>query len=206
MTTEEKLSAFYMNCLTSATEEARRQSASHKAALEEMYQEHVRQKRVQSEAELAVRKEEMLRESNRALSEAQLKVRREYSARSQELRDALFRDVEKKLAEFKQTPAYIDYICKKVNMALHLSSDRENDILVYMDASDAGIIKEVSSRCGIRIREAEEPILGGVRAVIPSRQILIDFAFRDMLEEEKNAFSFRTCMSEGVYRGGQKKA
>ena len=202
MTTEEKLSAFYMNCLTSATEEAGRQNASHKAALEEMYLEHVRQKRIQSEAELAVRKDEMLRESNRALSEAQLKVRRKISARSQELKDALFRDVENKLADFRQTPAYIDYICKKVNMALHLSSDRDNDILVYMDASDAGIIKEVSAHCGIQIREAEEPILGGVRAVIPSRQILIDFAFRDMLEEEKNAFSFQSYTNQG----GHKKA
>lgn len=200
MTTEEKLDAFYMNCLTAATEEARRQTSAHKAALEELYQEHIRQKNLQSEAELAVRREEMQRESNRALSEAQLKVRREYSARSQELKDELFRDVEKKLADFKQTPAYIDYICKKVNMALHLSSDRENDILVYMDASDSGIVREVSSRCGVKIRMAEEAMLGGVRAVIPSRQLLIDFAFRDLLNEEKDAFTFRTGNDEGGHK------
>ena len=191
MTTEEKLSAFYMNCLTAATEEAAHLTADHKAALEELYQEHVRQKKSQSASELAVRREELLRESNRALSEAQLKSRRALSARTQELKDQLFAEVEKRLEEFRHTPDYTDYICNKINKALKLSRDRENDIIVYMDPADAGIMEEVSDRCGVKITETREPIMGGVRAVIPSRKLLFDFAFLDLLNEEKEAFAFK---------------
>lgn len=191
MTTEEKLSVFYMNCLTSATEEAGHLTADHKAALEALYQEHVRQKKTQSAAELAVRREQLHRDSNRALSEAQLKNRRALSARSQELKDELFADVEKRLKEFKQTPAYTDYICKKIDQALHLVRDPETDIRVYMDASDAGIMDEVSSRCHVPILKSEDPIIGGMRAVIPSRKLVFDFAFSELLNEEKEAFSFK---------------
>ena len=197
MTTEEKLSAFYINCLTAATEEAQHQTAEHKAALEELYQEHVRQKKSQSEAELAIRRETLHRDSNRALSEAQLKNRRALSARSQELKDELFSDVENRLQEFKQTPAYIEYICKKIDQALHLARDPETDIQVFMDASDAGIIEEISSRCGVPITVSEEPMTGGMRAVIPSRKLLFDFAFREMLDEEKKAFSFKGGQGHG---------
>ena len=190
MTTEEKLSSFYMNCLTSATEEANRLTAEHKSALEELYQEHMRQIRAKSETELAIRQEALRRESNKAMSETQLEIRRRLSSRTQELKDALFLDVEKKLAAFKETPAYVDYLCKKINMALRLARDPETDIRVYMDVSDAKLVPEVSSRCGVTIHEASEPIMGGVRAVIPSRQLLVDYAFRDLLREEKQAFSF----------------
>ena len=191
MTTEEKLSAFYMNCLTYATEEAGRLTAEHKAALEELYREHVRQTRLHSAAELSVREEELRRENNKAVSETQLKIRRRLSARTQELKDELFLDVEKKLADFKQTPAYTEYLCKKIGMALRLARDPETDIRVYLDASDAPLVPEISSRCGVTIHESDEPMLGGVRAVILSRKLLFDFAFRDLLREEKEAFTFK---------------
>lgn len=166
-------------------------TAEHKAALEELYQEHVRQKKSRSDAELAVRLEELRRENNRALSEAQLKSRRELAVRSSELKDDIFAEVEKKLEEFRRSPSYLDYICDKISKALRLAGNKESDIIVYMDPADAETAKEASSRCGIRINDSEEPLLGGVRAVIPSRKLLFDYAFLDLLNEEKEAFSFK---------------
>ena len=194
MTTEEKLASFYMHCLTAATEEAGRLTSDHKAALEKLYQEHVRQKKKQSEAELTILKEDLRRRNNKALSEAQLEVRRAYSTHTQELKDELSLDVEKKLADFKETPEYTDYICKKINMALRVAKDQKTDLTIYMDVSDRVIAEEISARCGVTIHECPEPILGGVRAVVHSRKLLLDYAFRDLLNEEKEAFAFKGGM------------
>ena len=66
---------------------------------------------------------------------------------------------------------------------------------IYINNEDDNInienLKEsIEAETGISIQLSEEPFMGGMRAVIPAKNILIDQTFLTMFESEKEEFNF----------------
>ena len=51
-------------------------------------------------------------------------------------------------------------------------------------------IRELERELQITIRISKEPMLGGIQAAIPAKNIVIDHSFASMLAEEQEAFVF----------------
>lgn len=188
MTAEEKLDKFYNHSIESARNEAGRLISEHQAALDKLFAEHRETRKRQAAAELSAEKEKLKRESNKTLSTEQLQIKRTHSLRNMELKKQLFAEVEKKLMAFKETPEYRPYLCRKIREAGKFAGDQT--VEYFLDSSDSGILEELAAETGVSLHISAEHILGGVRAVLPERHILIDNSFVAMLKEEQESFIF----------------
>lgn len=188
MTTEEKLDVFYNHSIEIAQREAERLVTDHQAALDQLFSDHQATKQRQKAAELEAETAKLKRENNKALSAQQLQIKRTLSLKHQEYKDMLFAEAQEKLMAFKESPDYVAYLCRKIQSAIDFAP--RDSIEFFLDASDAGLLEEVAAKTGVEVQIDRESFLGGLRAVIPARHILIDHSFASMLQEERDSFIF----------------
>lgn len=188
MTTEEKLQHFYEASVQSAVQEAQRMKKEHQDALDRMYQEHKNTVERQAQARLQGESDKLKREINKAVSARQLEFRQAYSQKLDEIKTRLFGEVEEKLNQFRTTPAYQEYLCRKIREALAFAG--EDPVTIYLDPSDEALIPVLSEKLGVLPVLSPQAFQGGMQAVIPSRNILMDNSFSSLLHEAREEFIF----------------
>lgn len=188
MTTEEKLQHFYEVSIESAKEEAARAIAQYRESLEEELEKHKREKQAASENQFKIASENAAREINKALSSEHLHIKRRLSRKHQELEEKLFEEVEEMLRVFLTSPEYAHWLEDKVKRALKAAEG--DQIEFYLSAGDEALAEEIKKRTGIQPRISQTSFLGGIRAVIPEKNILIDYTLLTLLETEKENFNF----------------
>lgn len=190
LTTEEKLQHFYDLSIEGAQADAQKLIDTRKAALDKMFIEHKEVKNRQAESELKAESDKLKRDFNKEISKEQLLIKRQLSAVTSELRERLFAEVKQRLLEFKTTPAYREMLCRQVKEALDFAAGDE--MTVYLDPSDANLadaIIETLDITGFAPTVSKESFLGGMRAVIRSKNILIDNSFTTLMNDEKEKFT-----------------
>ena len=188
MTTEEKLQHFYEVSIESAKEEASKAISEYKASLEENLEKHKKEKQAASENQFKIESENAAREINKALSSEHLHIKRRLSKKQQELQEKLFDEVEEMLQTFLATPQYEDWLEEKIKKALEAAG--EDQVEIYLSSGDQSLAEEMEKRTGIRPLISQTSFIGGIRAVIPDKNILIDYTLLTMLENEKENFNF----------------
>ena len=188
MTTEEKLQHFYEVSIESAKEEASKAISEYKASLEENLEKHKKEKQAASENQFKIESENAAREINKALSSEHLHIKRRLSKKQQELQEKLFDEVEEMLQTFLATPQYEDWLEEKIKKALEAAGEDQAEI--YLSSGDQTLAEEMEKRTGIRPLISKTSFIGGIRAVIPDKNILIDYTLLTMLENEKENFNF----------------
>ena len=92
------------------------------------------------------------------------------------------------LKAFLSGPEYADWLEDKVKRAL---KNAEGDqVEIYLSSGDEALAEELEKRTGIRPQISQDSFLGGIRAVIPEKNILIDYTLLTALESEKENFNF----------------
>ena len=196
MTTEEKLQHFYDLSIEAAVTDANNLISDHKAALDKLFADHKAVKLQQAETELQAESDKIKREFNKEISTKQIQIKRNLSARGDEFREQLFAEVEEKLLAFKQTPDYLSMLCRQIREALDFAGDDE--MTIYIDSSDRALADEIVRNIHIdnfAPTISEESFIGGMRAVIRSKNILIDNSFLTLMKDEKDRFA----LSEVTY-------
>ena len=188
MTTEEKLQHFYKVSIESAKEEAAKAISQYRDSLEEELEKHKKEKKAASENQFKIESENAAREVNKALSSEHLHIKRRLSKKHQELEEKLFAEVEEMLRAFLSSPQYADWLEDKVKKALDAA--QEDPLEIYLSPGDKDLAEEIERRTGIRPQISQNSFLGGIRAVIPEKNILIDYTFNTLLEAEKENFNF----------------
>ena len=188
MTTEEKLQHFYAVSIESAKEEADKAISEYRASLEEDLEKHKKEKKAASENQFKIESENAAREINKALSSEHLHIKRRLSKKHQELEEKLFEEVEEMLRAFLTSPEYAGWLEDKVKRALAAAEGDQIDI--YLSSGDEALAGEIQQRTGIRPLISQSSFLGGIRAVIPEKNILIDYTLLTILETEKENFNF----------------
>ena len=184
MTTEEKLQHFYEVSMDTAREEATKVLDEYKAALETEMERHKQEKQAASESQFKIDSDNAAREINKALSAEHLHIKRKLSKKQQKLKESIFAEVEELLDDFSKKPEYTDWLEDKIKQSLEIA---ENDsVQIYLTAKDSAKAEELTKRTGITPLISETDFLGGIRAVIPEKNILIDNTF----ENEKERFNF----------------
>ena len=194
MTTEEKLQHFYNASIESAAKDAEQLQQEHQAALDKIFQEHKETAERQAKAQLKAESDNIKRKINKAVSSRQLEYRRIISAKKEEIKKKVFDEVEAKLLSFKSSPEYIEYLNKMIQEALDFAE--EDEMVIYIDPSDESCIPALEKRFGFAPSVSRESWIGGMRAVIRSKNILIDNSFATLLHDAKEEFIFTGGMAD----------
>ena len=188
MTTEEKLQHFLEFCMEDARTHSAKMLDEYTAALEQTFSEHQADAKRRAEQQVALESERIEREINKQLSLEQINMKREFGKKQDELKEKLFAELKDKLAAFMETPEYTKLLEKQILAAKELAA--KEFITIYIDPGDEGKISGLSLNDSADIRVSEYSFMGGTRAVIPSRHVLIDSSFQTKLAEAKRDFRF----------------
>ena len=167
MTIDEKLQHFYEVSLDEAREDAAQAIQEHKEHLARTLEDHKQTSRQNAEAEIKAETGHVRREVNKALSAEQITLRRDLSRKQEELKETLFAEVKTKVQQFITTAEYDEYLCRRINEAVKFAGDDE--IQIYL---------------------SKEDFIGGIRAEIPHKNILIDNSFSANLASMCREFKF----------------
>ena len=191
MNTEEKLQHFYDLSIESAQEDAQKLIDTQQSALEQLFDEHVETKHRQADAELKAESDKLKRDFNKDISIEQIKIKRQFSEVQNDLKDKLFAEVMAKLKSFKATDKYQDMLLRQVTAAVDFTDGDE--MIIYIDPSDEqylSFLMDTFKDNHITFNLSKESFGGGIRAVIRSKNILIDDSFLTLVRDAKEEFTF----------------
>ena len=177
LTTEEKLQHFEDICTGDALKKYEQAVSDYTAYEEKILNEHKENARKQAALQIAAEKERIARE-----------IRRSYSRKDEELRGKVFSELRDRLARFMETPKYDALLEAQIKKEKAFAGSSE--IHIYIDPSDREKQNLLSLRTDCDIRVSQYPFLGGTRAVIASKNILIDNSFETKLKEAEQDFQF----------------
>lgn len=188
MNIKEKAEHFYNTAVEAATSLNTSMVMEYKSGLEKSYQEHKEEVLKRAEAHRKQESERLAREKNASLAMQTMSIRHKVSEFTNEYKEALFSDVRKRLEDFMRTPEYIELLVRQIKEAVQFSEG--SDIIVYINPTDADKLQELSRLTGAALTISKTDFMGGMRAVIRDKDILINNSFESKLMEQKEAFIF----------------
>ena len=188
MDTNEKIKLFEEMVVEGTDDSVDHQLEAYESSLQKVLDDHIQEKTRKNNIIIETEKENIRKERNKQISQMHLQVQRDLHKEQKQLKKDVFNQVEKNIAEFKRTEMYIDLLEKQINLACEIAKEKE--VVLYIDPSDADKVEILEERTGKTITVSSRPFIGGVRGVIHSRNMLIDYSFLKKLETERVNFSF----------------
>lgn len=187
MTLDEKLDIFYKSSIDKATTQSSEMIEEYKESLQKIYEEHMEETKRKAEVFLRVETDHLIREKNKLLSAKALEIRREFTEHTNALKEELFKEVEEKLYAYMKTPEYVSLLENRIQKVLHYAKDAS--ITIYINASDSDKKAQLEHATNANLTISTTDFMGGIRAVIHSRNILMDYSFTSKLSELAEAFT-----------------
>ena len=188
MTQEDKLRNFYDLSIESASRQREQMLADCRATLEADFEAHRSEKENIVSDRMKSETTALSRELKRDLSDRQNRIRQNLAKRQREVKEEIFANVADKLSAFRKTPEYHTWLFRKVRAALAFAGKEE--VTIYVDPADETYTDEIHAVCGVQPVISNVAFGGGIRAVIRSRNILIDNSFATLMAEAKENFTF----------------
>ena len=188
MTQEDKLRNFYDLSIESASRQSEQIIADCRATLEAEFEAHRSEKENIVSDRMKSETTALSRELKRDLSDRQNRIRQNLAKRQREVKEEIFANVADKLSAFRKTPEYHTWLFRKVRAALAFAGKEE--VTIYVDPADETYTDEIHAVCGVQPVISNVAFGGGIRAVIRSRNILIDNSFATLMAEAKENFTF----------------
>ena len=188
MNLDVKLDHFYQSVIDEATQESESIIVDYQASLKKIYDEKKAELEQKAQARLKVESDNINREKNKQLSNEAVEIRKAIGAKTQELTDSLFVDIENKVMEYMSTPDYDKLLEAQITSAYKFA--KGDEITIYINPSDSSKLESLQKATGATLTISNVDFMGGTRAVIQSRHVLIDNSFATKLAEEKHNFQF----------------
>jgi vacuolar-type H+-ATPase subunit E/Vma4 len=130
----------------------------------------------------------MDRASNEEISRTILESKQALFTRRQEIVDAIFSRVEARLAAFRQTPAYRDFLRKRMMAGAQVLGGGQLEVMV--DETDLSLARELATELDMNceVMEAASPLHGGCQLVNRTTGRMDDDSFSRRLETERASF------------------
>ena len=193
MTIDEKLSHFYDVTIEDAQAKAAGILEEHRKALAQMTEKHKADSQENAQVQIKAETANARREINKALSAEQLTIKRDWTKKQNDLKEKLFAEVKTQLENFRNTPDYPAYLENKIKEALDFAE--QDKINIYLSPEDSALLPDLVERTKAFITVSAEDFLGGIKATIPHKNILIDHSF---------AGNFQAVYKEFKFDGGPK--
>ncbi|MDF2484743.1 MAG: hypothetical protein K0R46_911 [Herbinix sp.] len=187
MTLDEKLDHFYSSVIDSATKQNIEIVEEYKNTLQKNFEERKEIALRKADANYRMASDNIIRERNRKLSAEAMDIRRKLLEKTAEISERVFHDVMTKLEAYMKTSEYEELLAVQIKNAKEFALG--DVITVYINPSDANKASALEEKTGVSLTVSDRDFIGGTRAVIPSRSILIDNSFLTKLEEAKSSFT-----------------
>ena len=193
MTIDEKLSHFYDVTIEDAQAKAAGILEEHRKALAQMTEKHKADSQENAQVQIKAETANARREINKALSAEQLTIKRDWTKKQNELKEKLFAEIKTQMENFRNTPDYPAYLENKIKEALDFAE--QDKINIYLSPEYSALLPDLVERTKAFITVSAEDFLGGIKATIPHKNILIDHSF---------AGNFQAVYKEFKFDGGPK--
>lgn len=188
MTTDDKLQYFLTICMEDAQGKSEHLLKQYSSSLEKNLEEHKREASHAAHLQVQGEKEKLQHKMNKELALGQMNMKRRLSRRHDELKEKLFAEVLDLLNCYRETSKYMELLKHQIQEAAEFAG--EEQMVVYLDPEDADKLPQFEPKTTMEIQVSQYSFGGGIRAVIPSRHILIDQSFATKLAEAKESFRF----------------
>ena len=125
----------------------------------------------------------------------QINLKRTLGHKQDELKDKLFVELRDMLANFMETAEYDRLLDAQVADAVKIADGEP--MIIYIDPADEKKLHNLAMQHQADVRISEYSFLGGTRAVIPGKNILIDNSFQARLAEARENFQFDSAAQTG---------
>ena len=188
MTLEEKLSHLQSSSMEEARAEGNAIIDNYREALEKVLKDHKEEMRWQAETRIKAEQSNARHMLNQANARTQLELKRKTGKVQVELKDKIFKEAHALVEEYMQTDEYEAYLVKSIRKATEFAPGE--DMTIYINPSDEPRLSSLEKATGTRLTVSSEDFIGGTRAVIRERNILIDNSFTTLLRNEYDKFIF----------------
>ncbi|WP_285824008.1 V-type ATP synthase subunit E [Schaedlerella arabinosiphila] len=188
MTLEEKLSHLQASSMEEARAEGNAIIDNYREALEKVFKDHKEEMRWQAETRIKAEQSNARHMLNQANARTQLELKRKTGKVQVELKDKIFKEAHMLVNEYMQTDEYEAYLVKSIRKATEFAPGE--DMTIYINPSDEPRLSSLEKATGTRLTVSSEDFIGGTRAVIRERNILIDNSFTTLLRNEYDKFIF----------------
>lgn len=188
MNLEEKLTYMQTVSMEQARAEGNVIIDAHREALEKIFNDHKSEMLRQAETRVKAETTNAKRTVSQALAKSQLEIKRSQGKVQQELKDKVFEEAVQLVNDYMKTEAYNDFLVKCIKKAEQFAGN--DPVVIYINPSDAEKLAKLEAETKVRLTVSAEDFIGGVRAVIRSRNILMDHSFKTQLRDEYDRFLF----------------
>ena len=187
MQIKEKLDVFYESTIEVAKKESHALLEEYQASIQQEQEEFKSRKSEELEIRFQMEETRIRRELNSRVSREITRQKRELEECQQDKKQKLFAEVKRQLAAYRDSSAYEEYLADKIAMAKEFAGQEE--ITIYLNRDDAEKKEALEQKCGVLLTMSEQDFGGGIRAVIRSRNVLIDESFSTKLKRELDAYT-----------------
>ena len=188
MTLEEKITHLQSNSMEQARAEGNAIIDAHREALEKVFEDHKAEALRQSETRIKAETTNARLSLNQAAARSQLEIKRRQGKVQQELKDKIFEEARSLVDDYMKTEAYNDFLVYCIRQAACFAG--QEPVVIYINPSDESKRSDLEDATRVHLTISAEDFIGGVRAVIRSRNILIDNSFKTQLRNEYDKFMF----------------
>ena len=197
MTLDEMLTNFTEYCVLAAKKKSEELILQQQTALDKDFEAYTVKSKEIADTQLKIEKENLEKKLNKELSNEQLHSKQLIGEARTELTDKLFVELSDKISNFINTKEYMELISSQIEYALKFADGDE--LIIYVDSTDESRLHELCARhqtdC---IKISEHSFMGGTKALLPKKNILIDNSFAKKLETAKLRFMFDLGGEEDV--------
>lgn len=180
MTTDEKLKHFTSVILESTQRECEQSLDEYKKKLQKYFEEHKEEALKNRAMEENIEADRIKRRASKEYTMEQLHIRRKINHKQVELKNKLLKEVKDLLEEFFVTDDYKELLVSQIEGAKKVA--RGEVLCIYIDAKDESLKSELEQRTGEELIIDGRTFLGGIKAEIPKKNILIDESFESKLD------------------------
>lgn len=195
LTIDDKISHLQEAAMEEARAEGNAIMKQHEDALLGVFEQHRAEMLRQSETRVKTERVGAEQQLNMAMSKAQLELKRELSKTQKELKSALFEEVREVVREYMKSEDYPRLLVAYIEKAAKFASGAP--MTIYINPSDEDKKAYLEEHTGMALTVSKEDFIGGVRAVIQEKNILIDHAFKGAIENEYRKFMFKGGVQVG---------
>ena len=186
MESEEKLQQFYEDTIRVIDKKSKAELSEYEASLEPQFEEFKRS--ALEAAQYAERQaaEDLKKASRQIISREIIDSKHLLAEREADYTEKTFALAKELIDEFKTTGEYKQLIRKYIYEAIEFA--KEDELIIYLDLDDASFKEELEAEFGREIRVSRYSFGGGLRALIPARNILIENSFSSKMTEQLQTF------------------
>ncbi|MEG0962498.1 MAG: hypothetical protein RSD28_02410 [Lachnospiraceae bacterium] len=188
MQIKDKLEVFYQSTVQVAKTERRALMEDYETAGRENLEVFRKNKQEEMDNLFQIEETRIKREVNRRISQEITRQKHALDDCQQDKKQTLFQRVEELLEAYKKTEEYTYYLIEKINKAKELANGEE--LIIYLNREDCSKKELLEEKTQTVLTVSEVEFGGGIRAVIRSKNILMDESFVTKIKEERNAYTF----------------